>query len=266
MLRMSIAEMLFFRLPFILGYYLLYSWLTLGYRSPLWTELYETFFAPSIGLTVLWTMIRPFGARFRVTNKTRRPKQLTLNLQVATPFFILIALHLIGLALAFFTAENREHPELFGIILYFTLSNLPLLWMCLLASMDIHRSHPFRRFKHALDFQLHWDSHTLGGKSLLLSENEVTAKSTLPLSSYPAEGLLNMAALGWENVPVRICLDAEGTVSFIFKQLSLPQRRTLVEHIYCRPGQWKVKRKSDVRAIFEYLRAGLRMYPLAESV
>ena len=266
MLRMSIAEMLFFRLPFILGYYLLYSWLTLGYRSPLWTELYETFFAPSIGLTVLWTMIRPFGARFRVTNKTRRPKQLTLNLQVATPFFILIALHLIGLALAFFTAEDREHPELFGIILYFTLGNLPLLWMCLLASMDIHRSHPFRRFKHALDFQLHWDSHTLGGKSLLLSENEVTAKSTLPLSSYPAEGLLNMAALGWENVPVRICLDAEGTVSFIFKQLSLPQRRTLVEHIYCRPGQWKVKRKSDVRAIFEYLRAGLRMYPLAESV
>jgi cellulose synthase (UDP-forming) len=266
MLRMSIAEMLFFRLPFILGYYMLYSWLTLGYRSPFWTELYETFFAPSIGLTVLWTMIRPFGATFRVTNKTRRPRQLTLNLQVSTPFIILIALHLIGLALAFFTAENREHPELFGIILYFTLGNLPLLWICLLASMDIHRSHPFRRFKHALDFQLSWDSGSLRGKSLLLSENEITLKSALPFSSYPAEGLLQVTALRWENVPVRVSQDVEGTVNFIFRQLTLLQRRALIEQLYCQPGQWMVKRKSDLRAIWEYLRAGLRMYPLAESV
>ena len=36
-LRMTIAEMIFFRLPFTVGYYLLYSWLTLKTRSALWT-------------------------------------------------------------------------------------------------------------------------------------------------------------------------------------------------------------------------------------
>jgi hypothetical protein len=47
--------------------------------------------------------------------------------------------------------------------------------------------------------------------------------------------------------------------------LSLPQRRALITHLYCRPGQWQGPAKSEVRAVFEYARAGLRMYPLAES-
>jgi len=265
-LRMTITEMIFFRLPFTVGYYMLYSWLTLGNRSALWTEFYDAYLAPSMGITALRTFCQPFGRGFRVTDKTQRPRRITVNRRVAAPFVILIALHLAGLAFALATGKRVDQPEIFPIIAYFALSNVAMLWVCLLASMDIRRPRPFRRFEHRLAFELVWDDKCIRGETAFVSENEVT----VPRAQLPAgqsnKAALSVPALDWIDVPVCPRADTDGQVSLEFLQLSLSQRRALVEFLYCQPGQWETKPKSETRAVWEYARAGVRMYPLAESV
>ena len=264
-LRMTIEEMIFFRLPFTVGYYMLYSWLTLRTRSAVWTEFYDAFLAPSMGLTVLQTFCKPFGRGFRVTDKTQRPKRITLNRRVAAPFAVLFALHLAGLAFAVATGKHLDQPEIFPIIAYFTLSNVAMLWLCLLVSMDIRRARSFPRFAHRLPFELAWDDECVRGNTVFLSESDATVTSARLPARLPDKAVLCLPALDFVDVPVRLRRDTDGQFSLEFLALSLPQRRALVEFLYCRPGQWESKPRGELRAVCEYARAGLRMYPLAES-
>lgn len=39
----------------------------------------------------------------------------------------------------------------------------------------------------------------------------------------------------------------------------------MITELYCHPGQWDSKPKSELMAGWEYFRAGIRMYPLAEA-
>ena len=264
-LRMTFAEMIFFRLPFSVGYYLLYSWLTLRNRSAVWTEFYDAFLAPSMGLTVLRTFCRPFGRGFRVTDKTQRPKRITLNRRVALPFVILIVLHLAGLAVAVAGGRHFEQPDVFPIVVCFALVNLGMLWVCLLASLDIRRPRVVPRFAHRLPFELAWDDARAFGETSLLSEADATVpKERLP-APLPENAVLCLPSLNLTDLPVRLSRDTNGEVSLQFLELSLPQRRALVAFLYCQPGQWETKPKSELRAIWEYSRAGMRLYPLAES-
>jgi cellulose synthase (UDP-forming) len=264
-LRMTIPEMIFFRLPFTAGYYMLYSWLTLRARSALWTEFYDAFLAPAMGLTVLRTFANPFGRGFRVTDKTQRPKRITVNRRVALPFIVLILLHLGGVAFAFVTGKHIDQPEVFPIIVFFTASNLAMLWLCVLVSMDIRRARPFPRFEHRLSFELGWDDEAFRGASLFLSESELTVPRPQATAPLPDKAVLSLPALDLVDLPVKLRQDTDGQLSLEFLQLSLAQRRALVQFLYCQPGQWETKPKSEVRAVWEYARAGVRMYPLAES-
>jgi cellulose synthase (UDP-forming) len=264
-LRMTLAEMVFFRLPFTVGYYLLYSWLTLRNRSAVWTEFYDAFLAPSMGLTVLRTFCRPFGRGFRVTDKTQRPKRITVNRRVALPFVVLIALHLAGLAVAVAGGRHLDQPDVFPIVVYFAVMNLGMLWVCLLASLDIRRPRVFPRFAHRLPFELSWDDAQARGETSLVSEADATVPGERLPAPLPEKAVLSLPSLDLRDVPVRLCRDTDGEVSLQFLELSLPQRRALVTFLYCQPGQWETKPKSELRAIWEYSRAGMRLYPLAES-
>ncbi|HXI52315.1 MAG TPA: glycosyltransferase [Candidatus Saccharimonadales bacterium] len=265
-LRMSVAEIIFFRLPFTVGYYMLYSWLTLRTRSAVWTEFYDAFLAPSMGLTALRTFCKPFGRGFRVTDKTQRPKRIMINRRVAWPFIVLLLLHVAGLAFAAVTGKAVDQPDVFSIVVYFTASNLVMLWVCLLVSMDIRRARTFPRFTHRLAFELAWDDDVVRGETLYLSESEATIPRLPASAPVPEKAVLCLPELEFVDVPVRLRRDTEGQLSVEFLGLSLSQRRALVQFLYCRPGQWETTPKSEVRAVWEYARAGLRMYPLAESV
>jgi cellulose synthase (UDP-forming) len=265
-LRMNVAEMIFFRLPFTIGYYMLYSWLTLRTRSALWTEFYDAFLAPSMAVTVLRTFWKPFGRGFRVTDKTQRPKRVSLNRRVATPFLVLILLHVAGLVVGLVTGKQIDQPDIFPVIVFFTATNIVMLWVCVLASLDIRRARPFPRFNHRLRFELEWDDEVIRGRAEYLSETELTVAWPETTVALPEKAVLCLPALDFVDAPVTLRRDTEGQLSLEFLQLSLAQRRALVEFLYCQPGQWDTKPKSEVRAVWEYARAGLRIYPLAESV
>ena len=265
-MKMSIAEMIFYRLPFTVGYYMLYSWLTLKTRSAFWSEFYDAFLAPTMCLTVLRSVLNPFGIGFRVTNKALRAERLAVNWQIARPFVVLLVLHVLGIAFAIATHRHIEQRDVFFIVLYFAASNMSILWMCLLVSMDVGHRSRFRRFARELAFTLAWENGQASGRTAELSDEEVFVPRTLLPSGLPARAELSIPALGFAGVPVQVAANGrEGNVQLALSELSLAQYRALITELYCQPGQWDTPPKGELRAAWEYFRAGLRMYPLAEA-
>ncbi len=267
LLRMTISEMLFYRLPFTVGFLLLYSWLTCGTRSALWTELYEAFLAPSMGLTVIRSLIKPFGAGFRVTDKVIRQGRLAINRRVALPFVVLLLLHLAGIVFAVLLDRHIEEPDAFAIVCYFTACNIAVLWVCILVSIDVAQQHPFVRFPHQLPSVLTWDDTGVAAETITLSEGDVVLKTTRTLDTFPEKAFVHLPALDLSEIPV--CLrevSTTGECTYQFESLALEERRSLIEFLFCQAGQWDRASRSEALAAWEYLRAGLRMYPLAESL
>lgn len=267
-LRMSIPELLFYRLPFLLCYYLLFAWLTNRTRSALWTEVYEAFLAPSLGLTVLRTFYKPFGAGFRVTDKTMSKTGLKINRRVALPFVVLGLLHLAGIVVALGLRRHLEDPGTFAIVLYFALSNLVVLWLCLLVTIDVAQV-PTVEFPQRLPCLLMWDDYGVAAETLRLSEAGLAfrLKGKLP-AKLPDAGFITLPSLGLEYLPVRLRADAQASeVRGEFLKLKLSQRRRLIEFLFCQPSQWDRRHRpqSEPRMMAEYFRAGVRMYSLAES-
>ena len=77
---------------------------------------------------------------------------------------------------------------------------------------------------------------------------------------------MHLPAFDLEEVPARLTqAEDDGQLTLEFVQLSLAQRRALVTYLFCQPRQWDRPPRNELRALWEYLRAGLRIYPLAES-
>ena len=265
-MNMTVPEMIFYRMPFTVGYYLLYSWLTLKTRSAFWSELYDAFLAPTMGLTVLRSIFNPFGAGFRVTNKAHRTRRVSVNWPIANPFIVLLVLHVLGIAYAVASHRHLEQRDAFWIVLFFTVSNMSLLWMCVLVSMDVTHTAPFRRFEKEWPFLLEWEDGSVRGMTSAVSEDEILLPKKLMPDQPPNSALLSIPALGFKSLPVRILGDVhDGVTHLALPELPLPEYRSMIAALYCQPGQWNSRAKGELRAAWEYLRAGLRMYPLAEA-
>ncbi|PYI87266.1 MAG: UDP-glucose-beta-D-glucan glucosyltransferase, partial [Verrucomicrobia bacterium] len=257
-LRMTLSEMLFYRLPFMMGYYLLFAWLTLRTRSAIWTEFYDAFLAPSTALTAVRSLCRPFGAGFRVTDKTVRKEGLKMNRWVATPFVVLLLLHLVGIIFALAMQRRIDDPNAFAIALYFALSNIVVLWLCVLVSVDVAQEYPYRRFAHRLPCLLLWDDTGIDGETTSLSEGEIVCKLSNRQTSakLPEEGLVTLPSIGLDYLPVRVTANENrDAVTFELLDLTLDQRRKLIAFLYCEPGQWDHGRRppGELRATGEYL-------------
>jgi hypothetical protein len=82
----------------------------------------------------------------------------------------------------------------------------------------------------------------------------------------PGSALLTIPALCLKSLPVRILGDVhDGVTHLALPDLPLPEYRAIIAALYCQPGQWNARAKGELRAAWEYMRAGLRMYPLAEA-
>jgi cellulose synthase (UDP-forming) len=264
LLRMTVAEMIFYRLPLTVGFYVLYSWLTNGTRSAMWTEFYEAFLAPSMGITVLRSLVKPFGAGFRVTDKTIRTGRLAINRRVAFPFATLLAAHIVGIGFAFLIERHIEQPDAFAIATYYALMNVVTLWMCLLVSIDVAQQTPFVRFERQSRCLITWDDTGLAGETIRISEGDLVFKPSRAVSELPENVFVHLPEMELHDVSARVKFSA-GEWVLEFVDLTLPQRRTLIASLFCQPRQWDRPARGECNAAWQYFLAGVRMYPLAES-
>lgn len=266
-MRVTLAEMLFFRVPFTIAYSMLFSWLMLGTRSAFWTEFYDAFLAPSTAITAIRTFVSPKGAGFRVTDKSLRTSRVTLNRRAALPFIVLLLLHLAGLIAVFTSLNNFPDIQLVCIVSYFAIMNMALLWVCVLATIDVPHHEKFSRFQHRIPCRVSWLGGEVSTETAYLSHGDLGICREKFTARPPTIGRVSLPIPGLEDLFVHVRDDgSDAMIRFEFDELELPQKRALVEFLYCRPRQWsQIPGNNELRSLFDYSTAAVRMYPLADS-
>jgi hypothetical protein len=187
---------------------------------------------------------------------------------VALPFVILLLLHFAGIAFALLLRRHVEEPDAFAIVVYFAGTNVLMLWICLLISVDVAQPNPFVRFPRRIPALVSWDDTGLVAETESLSEGDVVIQVNPQFvgENLPQNAFFHLPGLGLDDVPVRFkSAEGNGRFTLEFTELTLKQRRALVEYLFCQPKQWDRPPRSELLAAWEFLRAALRMYPLAES-
>jgi cellulose synthase (UDP-forming) len=232
-------EAVYFFIPYYLTQLTVFSWLNRRSRSALLSDLYSLVQCVPVAITVIKVLLNPFSRGFKVTPKGIKSDRYYYNWNLAIPLVLLLVATVSSFSISLMTAASP-----FNIALWWNGYNIITLSTALLVLLDIPNPSIYQWF----------DTHK---KVQILSEDNVFLGVTNRLSEEGAEILINQkASLGKQiqltAIAEEITLTGEVlqtktegqfTIARVkFNNLTLPQQRSLVHLLYCRPRQWKVRK------------------------
>lgn len=265
-LRATAAELVYFFLPYYLVQITVFSWLNYRSRSAILSDLYYLVLCVPVSLTVIQVMLNPFSRGFRVTPKGTQSDRFSFNWNLATPLiglFIATAISLwinLGMCMIKGAWQQTVPPEVadqvkgIGLGWIWSTYNLVMLGGALLILLDAPRPSMYEWFDLRRTVRLTiGDSagtpqgdRTYFGVTTMMSEEgaeialtqagfpELTEGESLPLTVEILEEKLTL-----KSQVVRTRFEGDfPTIRIYFEHLTLSQQRTLVEILFCRPGQW----------------------------
>lgn len=256
-LRATESEIVYFFLPFYLVQLSVFSWLNYRSRSALLSDVYSLVLAFPLALTVFQVMMRPFSRGFKVTPKGTASDRYHFNWSLAWPLVVVFGLTALSLWINLghclvTMATPSEHLRGIGIGWIWSAYNLLMLGLALLILLDAPRPSPYEWFNVQRIAKLKLTtSH--GNEAILWGTTPMISEVGAVISLTKAHGLptqdLSLATVELELVDEQLMLPGkvvqvryEGTIPAItveFAPLSLPQQRSLIEMLFCRPGQWQ---------------------------
>jgi cellulose synthase (UDP-forming) len=258
-IRATGAEVLYFFIPFYLVQLSAFSWLNSRSRSAVLSDVYSLVLAFPLAVTVVKVMLNPFGKGFKVTPKGGVSDRFSFNWQLAFPLiamFVVTAISLwtnLGTYLLMGTwqpsmpLEVAEQLKGIGLGWVWSAYNLLMLSIALLILVDVPRTSPYEWYNLRRTARVQVGEQTFWGFTTAISEiglevaltqthfSEMGEVRTLPVQITLMEeeltfsGQISQIDLGGEYPLAKV----------LFAPLNLPQQRSLVELLYCRPGQWK---------------------------
>ncbi len=255
-IRATQAETLYYFLPYFGANITVFSWLNSRSRSAILSEIYSLVLAFPLALTVIQVMLRPFSKGFKVTPKGTISDKYYFNWGLALPLIVLfiatavsfwrnLGMYLMKLSMEASNSELVQHLEGFGLGWIWSAYNLILLGISLLILIDAPKSDTYEWFDLRRVVCLNLDEKQVWGVTTIISEIGVEIALTqkppmnlivnqqvnleIPESDLKLEGTIINSGLKNEFPIIRIQ----------FESTTLEQHRSLVEMLFCRPGQWK---------------------------
>jgi cellulose synthase (UDP-forming) len=269
--RATAAELLYYFLPYYVIQLVVFSWLNDRSRSALLSDIYSVVLAFPLAVTVMQVMLNPFARGFKVTPKGNSSHRFTFNWQIALPLIILF----IATGMSFWrtlsfwiasgaweTALNSQYKGL-SLGWFWSGYNLVILGITILILLDAPKADRFEWFElrrtarltlpgvtipdDAKQQSLTVSSAPLWGVTTLISEGgaEIALTQGLPsgmtlATAMPITIEIMEAQLKLRGIITQVGMRDEFlTVRVYFESLTMRQHRTLVEMLFCRPGQWK---------------------------
>ncbi|MFN3927257.1 MAG: glycosyltransferase [Pseudanabaenaceae cyanobacterium] len=251
----TIEEVIFYFLPFYVVNLLVFSWLSNHTRSVIISDIYDVVLCIPLSLTVLRTLVNPFGRGFKVTPKGTQSDRLHFNWQLALPLMILFVLTAVSLWLNLGKCVMQMDSYRTGVEAtrglalgwWWSAYNLLLLGTGILVMLDAPKPDAYEWFYLRRVARLQVGEQTFWGITSVISE--IGAGILLTQSGMPSVEQENFLPVEVELMEEQIKLSAVITktdleqefpyVRVSFTDLSLNQQRQLVELLFCRPGQWK---------------------------
>jgi cellulose synthase (UDP-forming) len=256
-LRATFSEILYFLLPFYVAQLATFAWLNGRSRSALLSEIYGLVLAFPLACTVLQVMVNPFGRGFKVTPKGLIRDRYKFNWRLAWPLvllFLATALSVwrnLGMCMvkgdwqSTVPAEIAQSVKGVGLGWLWSTYNLILIGVALLILLDAPKLDRYEWFDLRRTIQMKAGDRTYWGFTTMISEGGAEVALTqagLNLSESDEVQLQIMESnLALSGFATQVGYQEEGfpIVRIRFEALTLQQERTLVNMLFCRPGQWQ---------------------------
>lgn len=276
-LRATLEGIIFYFVPYYVSNIMLFSWLNRGRRSVFWSNIYETLFCVPMALTVVKSLINPFGKGFKVTPKGVETSKLEINWIIIRPLVILTALYGTGFVLRASSLPWEANAEPVYVNLVWAAYNLLTFWVAIMCAMDVPKR-KFVAFRHSLNFTLNFGKQSIVGKTIKVSEGDILIEITdqeRNLIKDKEELNLEILEIGLEKIKVKLAdttniidkeADEPNKLLLEMQDLKIEDERKLVEFLYCRPGMWdKETEKNETSYFFSFVQTIFRMNPLVNG-
>jgi cellulose synthase (UDP-forming) len=261
-LRATLAELMYFLLPYVVAQFCTFTWLNGRSRSALLSDIYSLVLAFPLAITVLRVMLNPFGKGFNVTPKGVVRSRYRFNWGLAWPLILLFigtAFSLwrnLGLCMVKGEWQTTVSPELadtvkgVGLGWIWSAYNLVLIGIALLILLDVPKPDLYEWFNLRRTVRVVVNGREYWGNSLMLSEGGAEIALTqmgleqASTDDLPATLTILETNLTLEGQIVKITEDpADGSpiIRILFDPMTLAQEQALVEMLFCRPGQWQYR-------------------------
>ncbi|BAZ09143.1 cellulose synthase (UDP-forming) [Calothrix sp. NIES-4071] len=250
------TETLYYFLPYFGANITVFSWLNSRSRSAILSEIYSLVFAFPLALTVIQVMLNPFSKGFNVTPKGTVNNKYYFNWSLALPLIVLfiatavsfwrnLGMCLMKLSIGVSTPELVQHVEGLGLGWIWSAYNLILLAVSLLILIDAPKSDAYEWFDLRRVVCLTLDGKQVWGVTTIISEiGAEIALTQKPPMNLVVNQQVNLEILESDLQLEGIILSSRLINQFPilriqFDSITLEQHRSLVEMLFCRPGQWK---------------------------
>ncbi|MDX2098516.1 MAG: glycosyltransferase, partial [Leptolyngbyaceae cyanobacterium bins.59] len=250
----TLSAWVYYFLPLYVGYFSTYHWLNRQAQSALLSDVTSVINCLPIASTVIQTLIRPFSKGFSVTPKGIVNDRSVFQWQLALPLLILWVFTTGNLGYQIWMWATWTAPVMSDSLyslsglklgLFWSLYNLLILVLALLSFLDRPRTDLYPWFEGQQPVDLDFGGKTIHGMTCRLSEIgaelvfeagaiESLSKDTFLSLTLPAENLKLMARvyhIEQKHSQIHTCV--------FFENLSTAQQRSLIELLFCQPGQWK---------------------------
>lgn len=270
-IRATADELVYFFLPYYVVQLVAFSWLNYRSRSALLTNIYSLVLCFPLALTVIQSLLNPFSKGFKVTPKGTVSDRYSFNWSLALPLLVMFGLTAVslwlnlgmwmmtGLGQTTVPQDVAMQAKGIGLGWIWSLHNLMLMGIALLILLDAPRPYAQEWFDLRRLVQLQVGERTFWGITLMASE--VGVEVALTQAGFPR--LVKDEVLPVQLTILEQNLELQGqvirtgfsqefpTIRILFEHLSLPQQRSLVEMLFCRPGQWQRRQSpGEWRSLF----------------
>ncbi|NEQ74056.1 MAG: glycosyltransferase [Okeania sp. SIO2C9] len=268
-IKASAAEYLYFFLPYYFVNLTVFSWLNYHSQSLFLSSFNHILLAFPKAITIIQTLLNPFSKGFKVTPKGIKNYYYYFNGNLAWPLVIFLLLNSISLWFNLFnyhSGEVSEQIEGFNLGLFWSVYNIFMTWVALLALIDLPKQEIYEWFNLRRLVKFKIGNHKFWGTTRQISEvgAEIEINEKIP-DCLLAENL----PINLKIIPEKI--DLQGNIRNIeisenfpciklrFEKVNLSQKRRLVELLFCRPGQWQRREApSELKSLWLLLQVLLK--------
>lgn len=256
----TLPETVYVILPYYVLLLTVFSWLNRRSRSILLSDVYSIVQAIPVFITVIKVLLNPFGKGFKVTPKGLGRDKFNYNWSLALPMTILLGATLISFGMSLLSLPETG----INLGLYWGAYNLVTIAVAMMTLLDLPKLSLYEWYSRKQEINIYGDRQVYQGTTQKISEEgvEIILDSPVHLST-------NVMV---ELIPEILILSGKVTRSFTrdgalhaivkFKNVTTEQHRELVEMLYCRPGQWEIRKiPNELQSVLIMLKLLLR--PLA---
>ena len=252
-LRTTLQDGLYFFLPFYLLNLLTFSWLNERSRSALLSDIYEVANCIPVSMALVKTLFKPFGTTFKVTPKGISYDRHIYNWEIAWPLVVVwvmsAAALVVSLGLAYggtpflpMISDSSNFTEGMKLAWVWCAYNVFILSIALVLMRDAPKPTLNEWFERKVPMRIRTHDRSFAATSCKVSE----AGAELRLQGGWVEGITTVElcipnTAVWLTSQVKSVQWQENTavLSLWFYPMNPAEYRSLVEFLFCQPGQWR---------------------------